>query len=309
MFHLAGRPGAERFDAVREEARVAAAVALRPADELWTLVIVDEPRRRLVAAVDTDGLGWSAWTPQRAEDPCGRTAEEVAPAAAVVVADGASLRSGLVAVDVLDDGSLRVTGADGTVLDGIGTLVDGGDGGDSYNYGPPARDSLVDTPDRVDVSVLERGPLRGALFVVRDYRLPTRLDADGSRSASTEPVSVAMRVELRAHEPFVRLALAWENRSTDHRLRLLVPLGRPPPRLTPRVSWPSFDARSRPRAGRVASSRSRPTRLSGSSMPAAPECCSSGPWSTRSSTSQGAGPGPHAAALHRLPQPQRPSSP
>ena len=50
----------------------------RPADELWTLVIVDEPRRRLVAAVDTDGLGWSAWTPQRAEDPCGRTAEEVA---------------------------------------------------------------------------------------------------------------------------------------------------------------------------------------------------------------------------------------
>ena len=227
VFRLADRPGAERFDAVREEARVAAAVATRPADELWTLVIVDEPRRRLVAAVDTDGLGWSAWTPQRAGDPRGRTAAETAPAAAVVVADGTSLRSGHVAVDVLDDGSLRVTGADGTVLDGVSTLVDGGDCGDSYNYGPPAQDGLVDAPDRVEVSVLERGPLRGALCVVRDYRLPTRLDADGSRSASTEPVSVAMRVELRAHEPFVRLSLAWENRSTDHRLRLLVPLGRP----------------------------------------------------------------------------------
>jgi alpha-mannosidase len=223
VFHVADRPGPERFDAVREEGRVASAVAGRPADEPWTLVIVDEPRRRLVAAVECEGLGWSTWTPQRAEDQPGRG--QAATTSGVGV-EGTSLTSSLLRVDVRDGGSLRLTAADGTVLDGVGTLVDGGDCGDSYNYGPPAGDRVVDTPDHVEVRVLERGPLRAALEVRRDYRLPTRLEADGSRSATTEPVTVTTRVELRRGEPFARLALAWENRSSDHRLRLLVPLAR-----------------------------------------------------------------------------------
>ncbi|HEX5523873.1 MAG TPA: hypothetical protein VFX53_10525, partial [Pedococcus sp.] len=91
---------------------------------------------------------------------------------------------------------------------------------------PPRQDRVVDTPERVQTRVLERGPLRAAVEVVREYRLPSRLDADGSRSSTTEPVAVTTRVELRAGEPFVRLALAWENRSADHRLRLMVPLAR-----------------------------------------------------------------------------------
>jgi alpha-mannosidase len=240
VFHVADRPGPERFDAVREEGRVASAVAGRPGEELWTLVIVDEPRRRLVAAVECDGLGWSAWTPTRAEGhpDRGRTDPASSAAAAVgigpgvgvgvgVGVEGTSLTSPLLRVDVLDSGSLRLASADGTVLDGVGTLVDGGDCGDSYNYGPPAEDRVVDTPDRVEVQVLERGPLRAALEVRRDYRLPTRLEADGSRSTTTEAVTVTTRVELRRGEPFARLALAWENRSSDHRLRLLVPLARP----------------------------------------------------------------------------------
>jgi alpha-mannosidase len=224
VFHVADRPGPERFDAVREEERVASAVAGRPGEELWTLVIVDEPRRRLVAEVDCDGLGWSAWTPQPAEDLPGPGQTDAASAVGV---EGTSLASPLLRVDVLDSGSLRLTAADGTVLDGVGALVDGGDRGDSYNYGPPAADRVVDTPDRVEVRVVERGPLRAALEVVRGYRLPTRLEVDGSRSTTTEPVTVTTRVELRRSEPFVRLALSWENRSSDHRLRLLVPLARP----------------------------------------------------------------------------------
>lgn len=223
VFHVGDRPGADRFDAVAEERRVAAAAQSCRAEEPWTVVIRDEPRRQLVAAVETESLGWSTWTPQRADTPF---AGELRAGLGAVGAEGTTLHGPLLRVDVLDDGSLRVTAADGTVLEGVGSLADGGDCGDSYNYGPPTRDRLVDTPERVQARVLERGPLRAAVEVVREYRLPSRLDADGSRSSTTEPVAVTTRVELRAGEPFVRLALAWENRSADHRLRLMVPLAR-----------------------------------------------------------------------------------
>lgn len=223
VFHVGDHPGTDRFDAVAEERRVAAAAQTCPAEEPWTVIIRDEPRRQLVAAVETDSLGWSAWTPQRADAP---PAGELTDGLGAVGAEGTSLHGPLLRVDVLDDGSLRVTAADGTVLEGVGSLVDGGDCGDSYNYGPPRRDLVVDSPERVQTRVLEHGPLRAAVEVVREYRLPSRLDADGSRSSTTEPVAVTTRVELRAGEPFVRLALAWENRSADHRLRLMVPLAR-----------------------------------------------------------------------------------
>lgn len=223
VFHVGDHPGTDRFDAVAEERRVAAAAQTCPAEEPWTVIIRDEPRRQLVAAVETDSLGWSAWTPQRVDAP---PAGELTEGLGAVGAEGTSLHGPLLRVDVLDDGSLRVTAADGTVLEGVGSLVDGGDCGDSYNYGPPRRDLVMDAPERVQTRVLEHGPLRAAVEVLREYRLPSRLDADGSRSSTTEPVAVTTRVELRAGEPFVRLALAWENRSADHRLRLMVPLAR-----------------------------------------------------------------------------------
>ena len=70
------------------------------------------------------------------------------------------------------------------------------------------------------------GPVVGALRVVRRYDLPSRSDLDG-RSDSTEATSVTMHVELRAGEPFVRLRLDWQNVSRDHRLRLHVPTAEP----------------------------------------------------------------------------------
>ena len=223
VFHVGDHPGADRFDAVAEERRVAAAAQTCPAEEPWTVTIRDESRRQLVAAVETESLGWSTWTAQRADTPLD---DELRDGLGAVGAEGTTLHGPLLRVDVLDDGSLRVTAADGTVLEGVGSLVDGGDCGDSYNYGPPRGDRVVDTPERVQTRVLERGPVRAAVEVVREYRLPSRLDSHGSRSSTTEPVAVTTRVELRAGEPFVRLALAWENRSADHRLRLMVPLAR-----------------------------------------------------------------------------------
>jgi alpha-mannosidase len=137
------------------------------------------------------------------------------------------LDNGLVQISVRPDGALRLEARDGTVLDGVGRLVDGGDCGDSYNYGPPAGDLVLAEPENVSIRVVERGPVRGVFEIGRHYAWPARLAPDGTRSAQVEPVLVTTRVELHQGEPFARLHLSWENRSSDHRLRLHVPLGRP----------------------------------------------------------------------------------
>ena len=43
---------------------------------------------------------------------------------------------------------------------GLGRLVEGGDGGDTYNYSPPAEDIVIDTPESVTVTPHESGPVR-----------------------------------------------------------------------------------------------------------------------------------------------------
>lgn len=215
-FRLADR-GDNAFDAVAAEERLAAAAASSPTpQQVWQVVTLDEPRRRLAAHVPAPALGWSAWRPAPAPAP--------SPAPAVNHGDR-TLDNGLVRVDVASDGTLTIA-AEGARLVGVGRVVDGGDCGDSYNYGPPAADRLVDQPVSVRVHAEgSPGPLLGVLVVERNYDLPASSDATG-RDTETVRTPIAMRVEVRAGEPFVRLRVEWENRSRDHRLRLHVPTAR-----------------------------------------------------------------------------------
>ena len=229
-FHVADQPGARHFDPVVERNRVAEVAARAGAADEWEVITLDEPRRRLVCSLGVDALAPVSLTPTSAPRPAtglpsGTGGAGLRDSAAVIVTAD-SVGNGWLTAELRPDGALRLTAADGTVLDGVGALRDEGDAGDSYNYGPPGLDRVVDVPERVRVTVLESGPLRGALEVARDYLLPTRVEVDGSRSETTEPVTIVTRVELRAGERFLRLALAWENRSRDHRLRLMVPLAR-----------------------------------------------------------------------------------
>lgn len=147
---------------------------------------------------------------------------------ATVSVTASTLDNGLVSVSVHEDGCLRVEAADGTVLDAVGRIVDGGDVGDTYNYGPPAQDLLVEAPAHVRVHTAEGGPLLGALVVDRVFDWPAGL-APGRQSRSPEKcqTTVTMRVELRTGEPFVRLSVDFVNQSTDHRARLHVGLATP----------------------------------------------------------------------------------
>ncbi len=151
----------------------------------------------------------------------------VEPIGHPVVVTAASMTNGLVSVEVGADGTFELSGG-GSTLRGVGRIVDGGDFGDSYNYGPPAADTVVETPGATATRAIETGPLRGRLEIVRRYDWPTGLEADGSaRASTTAPTDVVTDLELRADEPFVRVQVRFDNRSDDHRVRWHIPLPRP----------------------------------------------------------------------------------
>ena len=200
-------------------AEVAAAMSAAPHEE-WQVRIVASPRRTLAASVPLPALGWTAL---RAVEGSGATTDPV-----TVAPDGRTLTNGLLSVTAADDGTLRLTAADGTTADDIGRIVDGGDVGDSYNYGPPPADVVVDRAEHVDVRSDLPGPVRARLLVSRRYAWPRGSAADaGGRSDDLASVELMMEVELRAGEPFVRIAISFDNQSDDHRVRFHAPLPRP----------------------------------------------------------------------------------
>lgn len=204
----------------------------RAPDAGWTLVVEASDRRTLLLLVEVPALGLAAVDMTDAGSGAGEAAvrglEGHPP---VVAASGAGeaprLSNGLVEVAVNADGTLRVSGG-GTTLDGVGRVVDGGDAGDSYNYGPPPNDDLIDRPMAVAVEIGETGPLRASLSIAREYLWPAGLAASmAERSAATVAVQVTTTVELRIGEPFVRVRTEFDNRSSDHRVRWHVPLPAP----------------------------------------------------------------------------------
>jgi alpha-mannosidase len=216
-FRVAADPGPEPWDSRVARARVGAAAQGRPG--VWRALIVDEPRRRVVADIAVPALGFTAVRLEPTDAPAD------AGAAGDVRADAAGMSGDGIQVGVEVDGSLRIE-ADGTVLTGVGRIVEDGDTGDSYNYGPPADNPAVDEPDEVRVGVLEAGPERARLLISRSYHWPASSDLTG-RSAETVAATIDMVVELRRGEQFVRLQLDFDNVARDHRVRLQVPCARP----------------------------------------------------------------------------------
>ena len=218
MFEVDTHPDPPHLDMDELWAQVETAGDAAP-EAQWEVRVEAPPRRRLLAAVPVPALGWTTVT---ATPGRGLLAEPV------TVGPG-WLDNGLVSVEVADDGTLRVRAGE-VVLEGAGRLVDGGDAGDLYNYAPPGRDLAVEEPDQVQVVAGAAGPVRGDLAVLRTYRWPVGLDADGTRtgrSSERADVRTTMYVELRAGEPFVRLRVVVDNPCRDHRVRLHVPLPGP----------------------------------------------------------------------------------
>ncbi|MFI5881278.1 alpha-mannosidase [Streptomyces sp. NPDC051554] len=221
VFHLAEVPTVGPFDLLILRREVATAAARHPGE--WRVLTLEEARATALVPVNVPASGLASFR----VEPSDRASAAVAPHAPATATDRA-LSNGLVEVAVAADGTLDLTGPDGTVLYGVGRLVDGGDRGDSYNYAPPAHDVLVSEPTEIAVEVVENGPLRARLRVTRVYAWPAALSADRDlRSEQTVPTLVETLVEVRAGEPFVRVSTSFLNQSADHRLRFHVPLPEP----------------------------------------------------------------------------------
>ncbi len=198
---------------------VVGATAASP-EAIWELVILAPDRRQILAQVTAPPLGWATIETGKPEDP---TVGGPAP----VVTNARSLVNGLVEAVIDDDGTFGLRG-NGAGLMRVGRLVDGGEFGDSYNYGPPAEDRLVEAPLAVSVERTVDGPLLGELVVRRRYDWPLGVDPSGAaRSEASVETEVVTTLELRAGEPFLRIRIEFENRSRDHRLRWHIPLPAP----------------------------------------------------------------------------------
>ena len=94
-------------------------------------------------------------------------------------------------------------------------LVRGRDVGDSYNYAPPPDDVLVDEPTAERLEIVEDGPLRQAHVLHRSYVWDDK------------PVETRTSFERRAHEPFVRIRIDFDNPCDNQRVRVHVRLREP----------------------------------------------------------------------------------
>ncbi|HUQ40291.1 MAG TPA: glycoside hydrolase family 38 C-terminal domain-containing protein, partial [Acidimicrobiales bacterium] len=178
--------------------------------------IQQPPSVRILTRVEpVPGYGWAPFT---AEAP------RCAPVVVTNDAAGVTVANGLLTLVV--DTATGLYAIDGH--GGLGRLVDDGDHGDTYNYSPPATDTVVDTPDAVTVEALEDGPMRARIAIRAIYTWPEKVAGrtDASRHGE-RTVHVETTLEVQAGEPFVRVHTRFDNPSRDHRLRAWFPLPTP----------------------------------------------------------------------------------
>ncbi len=205
----------ERLNVPIAEAKQDLYTRLGANPDVMVRVAMEQPSTRKIVARtgEVQGYGWCAFEAVGLEHPV----EVTEPEGSVVLANG------LVRVEV--DAVSGTFALDGVA--GYGRLVDDGDLGDSYNYSPPQRDSVVDTPESVTVRVDERGPVRARARITATYVWPDHVDGSSQERVGEHRVAVDTDVELRADDPVVRVTTSFVNPSGDHRLRVHLPLPEP----------------------------------------------------------------------------------
>jgi len=210
-------PGDERIDLTELKERM---LALGEGGHTMSLRVEAAPTRHVLFDTGAiEGFGWSCFT----------AAEGAAPGSSVATRGETELSNELLTITVDEhDGTYTIATADGLRVTGCGRLVDGGDGGDTYNYSPPDADLFVDRPDRVRVHATESGPVRARVVIDAEYTWPAFAVGDvrlcTRRSEETMRATVRTTLELRPGEPFVRVTHEIDNHCRDHRLRAHFPL-------------------------------------------------------------------------------------
>jgi alpha-mannosidase len=128
-----------------------------------------------------------------------------------------------------DDGTVDVVDRrSATRFTRCGALDDVGDVGDEYNYSPPENDRRFTPSEATDVRItrVHAGPVRASFRIDLVLPLPESANPDrSSRSGHRVDNHVSMWVSLDAGSPRVTWDVEVDNRSKDHRLRMLFPTG------------------------------------------------------------------------------------
>jgi len=188
------------------------------------------PQRRIL--LETGPVPGYGWAVLRRAGTGGIEPAAPAVSATIDAAGRAVLDNGIVRLEVDPaSGTFSIATADGLRAGGLNRHVDGGDGGDTYTWCPPAADTVVEVPRAVTVAVEESGPLRGRVAIAATYDWPVSADGDEractQRSATTTAVTVRTVVALGAGDPVVAVDTSLDNRCRDHRLRVHFPLPEP----------------------------------------------------------------------------------
>ena len=321
-FHDAG-PGDPVVDLERTRDDV---LALGDTGATVAIRQIRAPAREAVAVVpEVPGFGWRTFlpvdgalpvTPSKLREPVPELATASRNFEGVVAAERV-IDNGLVRAEVDPvDGTLTIE-ADGVRIAGANRYVDGGDGGDTYNYSPPRDDLIVDRPEAVAIEVADVGPVSARLVVTSRYRWPARAIGDerscAARSDDLVDAEIRTTFELRAGERFLRVRVDLDNSAQRPPPARTLPVARARRRLrrrlrvlgrAPRPHGGRWSTRTRAPHVRVTSLRrlrrdSRPR--TGTARPRAP--------SRRSARVRGARrrhrARPHHVAGHGLPLPFR----
>ncbi len=129
-------------------------------------------------------------------------------------------------VVVHENGTFDVTNKEtNNTFRGLGLFEDGGDSGDGYMFSPPPFDSVLTTFSSAPrITRIGRGVGMQHLRIEHALSLPVSLnDARNRRRAET--VSCPLTVDLIVRDGVERLEIAvtFDNRAKDHRLRMLLP--------------------------------------------------------------------------------------
>ena len=202
------------FDLAVFSAELQARMSGATRGQSWRVITTVPKTSRVLVSGRVDGLSQAALD----------VASAVMPEHPVRVEDG-SITNASVTAAVASDGSVRIQDlTQGTVLQRALRIVDEGDQGDSYNYGPLDRGAVTE-PVEVLIETIETGPLRGKIRIRRTFHLPAHLNDEDRGTRSEELVSqiVDTVLELRHDESFMRVEVSLVNQVGDHRLRVLIP--------------------------------------------------------------------------------------
>ncbi|MDE1675318.1 alpha-mannosidase [Nocardia gipuzkoensis] len=135
------------------------------------------------------------------------------------------LRNSHLDVSVDAAGTVSITHRDtGRTFTGLLELVDNGDAGDEYGFGPLPDDELISSTTGTWNVIASDS--HDTLIASGTMDLPIRLLPDRrTRSAETVQISIIMKLRLNAHSDRLDVAVLVDNAAEDHRLRMRFPTG------------------------------------------------------------------------------------